>query len=709
VSRFNVADAVRMLVVWLTSTFALWLAVELLPGLTADGPWPLLACTLVAGLVGVVVRPLMAELAAAVGWLAVALVAVVGQAVTTYVAMVLVPGISTTSFWSALAAAWLVAGVGTFLSWLTATATPESFTTSLLRSGRRHGPVPDPDVEGVLFVQLDGVPFEVMQWALQSGTMPTLRRWIDSGTHRLHEWRVQMPCTTPASQLGILHGSCAHVPAFRWWDRDLQRLLVANRPADARVIEDRVTNGRGLLADDGVSVSNLFSGDAPRSSMTMSRLELSRGSRETRRAFAWFMVRPDGLARALARTVAELGRERFQSVRQRRRQVQPRVHRSWTFAALRAFSNGLLRDLNTAVVADEMLKGTRAIYVDYVDYDEVAHHAGGLRIESLAALADLDEVLAVMERLAVAAPRRYRIVVLSDHGQVQGNPFSERFDVDLSGLCARLASEQVAAVEENVESWGRVGSLAGDLGTSGGPTSQAAGRVSRRVDRHTTGSPGEQGEEAAPLVVVGSGNLGLVYVKGQERLTLEQLHERWPALVPGLASHPGIGFIAVTSDEHGPLAIGAQGRRALATGQVEGVDPLAPFGAHAPGMLAAAMASPQAPDIYVNSMLDPETLEVAAFEDLVGSHGGFGGWQDHGMLVAPADLLAATPPIVGAEDLHRRLVGMLETLGHRRPVAGAEGPVQVGVPAQRTPAAEQTPEEQAQQAAQQQAQQQAQP
>jgi hypothetical protein len=79
------------------------------------------------------------------------------------------------------------------------------------------------------------------------------------------------------------------------------------------------------------------------------------------------------------------------------------------------------------------------------------------------------------------------------------------------------------------------------------------------------------------------------------------------------------------------------------------------------------------------------------------------------MLVAPADLLAATPPIVGAEDLHRRLVGMLETLGHRRPVAGAEGPVQVGVPAQRTPAAEQTPEEQAQQAAQQQAQQQAQP
>ena len=38
-----------------------------------------------------------------------------------------------------------------------------------------------------------------------------------------------MPCTTPASQLGILHGSCAGVPAFRWYDRELGRILVANK------------------------------------------------------------------------------------------------------------------------------------------------------------------------------------------------------------------------------------------------------------------------------------------------------------------------------------------------------------------------------------------------------------------------------------------------------------------------------------------------
>ena len=120
--------------------------------------------------------------------------------------------------------------------------------------------------------------------------------------------------------------------------------------------------------------------------------------------FARFLLRPDGLCRSLSRTVAEVVRERFQAVKQKRLEVHPRVHRSWTFAGLRAFSNGLLRDLNTAVVSEEMMRGARSIYVDYVDYDEIAHHAGATRIESLAALTGLDQVLAVLERIATARP-----------------------------------------------------------------------------------------------------------------------------------------------------------------------------------------------------------------------------------------------------------------------------------------------------------------
>jgi hypothetical protein len=119
-------------------------------------------------------------------------------------------------------------------------------------------------------------------------------------------------------------------------------------------------------------------------------------------------------------------------------------------------------------------------------------------------------------------------------------------------------------------------------------------------------------------------------------------------------------------EAHTPWAIGAEGRRNLATGEVEGVDPLAPFGAHAPRTLARALSLAEAPDLYVNSALDPVTQDVAAFEGLVGSHGGLGGWQDQGMLLGPSDLMADLPEdIEGADQLHRVLVGMLVASGQR--------------------------------------------
>jgi hypothetical protein len=83
-------------------------------------------------------------------------------------------------------------------------------------------------------------------------------------------------------------------------------------------------------------------------------------------------------------------------------------------------------------------------------------------------------------------------------------------------------------------------------------------------------------------------------------------------------------------------------------------------------VLLAALQMPAAPDIYVNSCVDETTLEINAFESLVGAHGGLGGWQDRGLLVAPTHLLDPdVQEICGAEELHRHLVAMLVKLGQR--------------------------------------------
>src|SRR3954469_13350251 len=617
-ARLSIADLARLLTAWLVSGLALAVAVDVLPGLTATSAGPLVVAAAVSGVVGMVVRPLLVGVAARFGWWAIAFLAVAGQAVIMQLTLELVPGVASSSFWSTLAAAWIASVVAMLVSWLMTAATPEAMVTGLKRSTRHHGPVQDPEIDGVIFVQLDGVPHPVMRWALQSGTMPTLRSWLDDGTHRLHRWDVQMPCTTPASQLGILHGTCDGVPAFRWYDRELGRVVVGSRPADAAMVEKRASNGRGLLADGGVSVSNMFSGDAGRSLMTMSKIEVGRGSRDTRRVFAWFAVRPDGFARSVARTVTEVLRERRQSSRQRRRRVWPRVERPWKFALLRAFTNGLLRDMNTAVVADEMMRGTRSLYVDYVDYDEVAHHAGGPRLESLVALEALDEVLGILAGLAESAPRHYHFVLLSDHGQSMGAPFAERFGVGLGDLSASLMHAPTTSLDENVESWGRVESLVDDLAGPGRASQGAARRVGDHLGARTDPprAPGDEPE----VVVLGSGNLGLVYLREPERLSMEDLDRRYSRLLPGLAAHPGISFVAVLSREEGPVVIGPRGRHRLRDGVIEGEAPLAPFGRLAPRLVGTATSMPEAPDVYVNSSYDPDTEEVAAFEGLVGAH-----------------------------------------------------------------------------------------
>lgn len=667
----RITDLARLAAAWAASTVALIVTGALVPGFSATSWWDYAAVAAAAGIVGLVFRPLLVEISARVGWLAVLLAALLGQALIMYAAIRLVPGIESTP-WTAFVATWVSAAVGTLLSWTTTAGTDDGLITSLAGRTRRQPALTDPEVDGVLFVQLDGVPFPVLQWAVQSGGVPHIRRWLSSGEYTLREWTPQLPCTTPASQMGILHGTVDGIPAFRWYDRELNRVLVANRPADARVIEGRHSNGRGLLCDDGVSISNLFTGDAARSLLTMSRVEISRGSTQTRRAFAWFFTSPNGFMRSFTRTVGEILKERWQARRQVKRDLDPRVHRDWTFALLRAVTNGILRDLNTALVAEELHRGTKCIYVDYVDYDEIAHHAGMFRPEALASLDGLDRTLGSLAQLAGSAARRYRLVVLSDHGQSQGTPFADRYGQTLGDLCAELMKETVQNVDASVEGLGRADSIAGDIATGGltGKLAVRAGEGLAKAQHTQTSAPGDGAEE--PVVVLGSGNLGLVYVRGDRRWTLQGLAKEWPALVPGLAGHPGIGFVAGIDEEGRAWAVGSSGRRNIGSGDVEGTDPLADFGFHAPRVLLRALRQPEAPDLYVNSTVDPMTNDVAAFEGLVGSHGGLGGWQDRAVLLGPADLMAGLPErIEGADELHRVLVAMLESCGQRAMVRDA--------------------------------------
>ena len=91
---------------------------------------------------------------------------------------------------------------------------------------------------------------------------------------------------------------------------------------------------------------------------------------------------------------------------------------------------------------------------------------------------------------------------------------------------------------------------------------------------------------------------------------------------------------------------------------------------------------PEAPDLYLNSRVDDVTLDIAAYEPLVGAHGGLGGWQDRAILLVPQVLAAVLPHehIEGADRVHSVLVAILRAVGQRRTV-----PLPSGVPGSRGP------------------------
>jgi hypothetical protein len=681
--------AVRLVADYATRLIVLGVTIGITPGITVEAWWALPLATLIVAFAGELVRPLLIRLAGLFGWFGSLALALFANAVIIGLGLLITPGIEVDTVRGTVLASWVYALAMTVVSWAFSINTQDYLLVHAARMSMSKRPDDDLEEPGVVFVQLDGVPAPVLELEVKAGNLPTVSRWIRSGSHTWTEWVARVPSTTPVSQAGLLHGDTTDIPAFRWYEKEHGRLVVANHPPDAALIESRLSTGRGLLADDGVSISNLFSGDAPTSLLTMSGLRNPSTGLGPSSSYAAFFTHPAGFFRAVLLTIGEMAKEVFQARRQERLDIRPRIKRHGSYIALRGVTNVFLRDLNVALIVEAMMSGAKAVYVDFVDYDEVAHHAGVTRRESMDSLRGLDAVLEGLEEIATsgATPRPYHLVLVSDHGQSQGSTFLQRTGQSLEELVLSLmqTDEDAAAATGEVEAWGPVNVFLSQLTGQDSVSGRLTRRALRMRDSDSALGPTAADHEAAsggddrrpPVVVVGSGNLGGVWFpRLPGRLTLRELEGHYPGLVQALADNLAVGFVVVMT-EQGPLAVGPSGTHLLRDGRVDGDDPLAGFGPDARADFARVAEFEHAPDIYLNSLYDPVLDEVAAFEELVGCHGGMGGWQTRPILVYPSrwtvddDLLDPVGRLYGAESVHRQMVRWLEQLGHRGGLSGA--------------------------------------
>ncbi|WP_124271023.1 alkaline phosphatase family protein [Streptomyces sp. ADI96-02] len=542
------------------------------------------------------------------------------------------------------------------------------------RGASRAGAEPGRDgPPGTVFLQLDGVGHDVLTRAAADGLMPTVAGWLaDSFGHRLTPWRTDWSSQTGASQLAILHGTNHDVPAFRWYEKETGTVMVSSRPASALEMQRRAiarTRDGGLLAVDGASRGNLFGGGAGQLALVLSMAARRGKGRRSRAGYFAYFSDPANAVRTALSFVAEVVREIVQSTRARARGTSPRVKRGGLYPFIRAFATVVERDVVVAAVLGDMFAGRTAVYADLVAYDEVAHHSGPHSRDAEKVLERLDRSLALIAEIADHTPRDYRIVLLSDHGQSHGETFAGKYGLTLKDLVRAGCGLPVPRRAQRT-----------------GSASEARDAVRIALRRPVEGQEAEHPAKPSDPVVLASGNLGLLSFPDIEgRASREQMDRRHPALLGTLANHPGIGFLLVRSEEHGSVVMGPGGTEVPVAELADGEGPLADFGPGAAAAVRRTDTFPHVADVMINSMYDPETGTVHAFEEQIGSHGGLGGEQSRAFLLwprgmaDPLDIVAAetaegAPPppgggLVGAEAVHRVLTcWLLEHSGPQVPV-----------------------------------------
>ena len=553
--------------------------------------------------------------------------------------------------WGVILAPLAMALLTTILSTLVTIEDTSSYYRSVLRDATKKRKGDIKKYPGVIIIEIDGLAYDVLCEAIDKGYMPTVKSMLDNKSHTLRMWETDLSSQTGASQAGILHGNNEDITAFRWVEKENDnQIMECSGAIKVKTLEERISNGDGLLVDNGASRSNLFSGDTDNVIFTFSKItDLQKLYNK-----AWFSIfsNSSNFARIVLLFFAEMILEIISQIMYRALNIQPRIRRKLSYIPTRAGTNVFMREINTGTLIGDMMIGDIDVaYSTYLGYDEIAHHSGVRGRDAWFSLKGMDKQIARLIYGNKYSPRDYEFVIQSDHGQTNGATFKQRYGESFEDFIKSLLPQDIAMyakMSSNEEHY-----------------AETFVPFSKQIDSIKNRSREEEKKELSDseVIVLASGNLAMIYLtQWRHRLTYEEINELFPELISEIVKNEYIGFILVRSSERGDLAIGKNGTYYLDTNEIEGENPLEGFGDNIVQHLKRNSSFKYSPDILVNSFYDSENDEVCAFEELVGSHGGAGGSQSKPFILYPSGWKVPDKDIIGAESIYKILKENLKIL-----------------------------------------------
>ena len=557
--------------------------------------------------------------------------------------------------WGIILAPLTIAFITIILSTILRLDDDGAYYQAVLREAqtKRKGDIKD--YPGLIIVEIDGLAYDVLCEAVDMGIMPTVKSMIDGKTHTLKKWETDLSSQTGASQAGILHGNNENITAFRWIEKENDnQMMQCSGVTKVKILEERISDGNGLLVENGASRSNLFSGDTDNVIFTFSKIT------DLRKLYngAWFSIfsHPSDFARIVVLVIEDMIHEIYSQLKHKLLNIQPRISRGIAYIPTRAGTNVFMREINTETLIGDMFVGDVDVaYSTYLGYDEIAHHSGVRDDDAWFALKGMDRQIKRMIDGSKYAPREYKFVIQSDHGQTNGATFKQRYGESFEDFVKSLLPMEMgmyAKMSSNEDHFAEVYVPFSD-------------KLEFLKNRNKDDE--EEKLKESEVIVLASGNLAMIYLtQWSHRLTYEEINKMFPDLIHELVNNEYIGFILVRSSQNGDMAIGKNGIYYLDNDEIEGENPLEGFGDNIVHHLKRNSSFKYTPDILVNSFYDVENDEVCAFEELVGSHGGVGGSQSEPFILYPSDWNVPDEEIVGAENIYKLLKSNLANIKEKR-------------------------------------------
>lgn len=285
----------------------------------------------------------------------------------------------------------------------------------ILKLSKSHGTSAEP---GLIMIQIDGLSKSELEKAFQNNEVSFLKKLMSKEKYHLHSLYTGLPSTTPAIQGELFYGVKQIVPAFYYFDKILNRPIKMLEWKSVEDIEKRLKEeGEGLLTD-GSSYSNIFSGGAKEAHFCAASLGLSKIWKNVHiiRFILLSIVHTITFIRIIILTVYEI----ILSLIGFLKGIWDKKNLwiEFKFIFLRVSICILLRELITLGVRIDIARGLPIIHLNFLGYDEHAHHRGPSSKDAHNALQGIDQAIETIYQVSLHSTRRqYDVWIYSDHGQ----------------------------------------------------------------------------------------------------------------------------------------------------------------------------------------------------------------------------------------------------------------------------------------------------